>query len=83
MKIGAIPVPTNTTLRSTDYTYFLEESGAVAVIVHAALLKEVAPALEGPTPRLEHRVVVVGDRVSGYLHWDEWIDGRPAELEAR
>ena len=82
VKIGAIAVPTNTTLRSPDYTYVLEESGAVAVIVHAALLREMAPALEGSTPRLEHRVVVVGDRVSGYLHWDEWLDGRSGALDA-
>jgi benzoate-CoA ligase family protein len=82
VKIGAIAVPTNTTLRSTDYTYFLEQSGAVAVVVHASLLGEVAPALEGSPPRLEHRVVVVGDHVSGYLHWDEWIDGRSSALDA-
>jgi benzoate-CoA ligase family protein len=82
VKIGAIAVPTNTTLRSTDYAYFLEESAAVAAIVHADLLKEVAPALEGSTPRLQHRVVVVGDRVPGYLHWDEWLDGRSGALDA-
>ena len=82
VKIGAVAVPTNTTLRSTDYEYFLEESRAVAVIVHAALLIEVAPALEASSPRLENRVVVVGDRVSGYLHWDDWLDGGWGALDA-
>ena len=82
VKIGSIAVPTNTTLRSPDYSYFLEESSAVAVIVHAALLREVAPALEGSTPRLEHHVVVVGDRVAGYRHWDEWLDGHSGALDA-
>ncbi len=82
VKIGAVVVPTNTTLRSTDYSYFLEESGAVAAIVHAALLGEVAPALEGSKPRLENRVVVVADDVSGYRHWDDWLDGHPAALDA-
>ena len=81
-KIGAVAVPTNTSLRSTDYTYFLEESGAAAVIVHAALLGELAPALQASTPHLEHRVVVVGDRVAGYLHWDDWLDGRSGALDA-
>ena len=81
-KIGAVAVPTNTTLRSADYAYFLEESGAVAVVVHAALLAEVAPALERSNPRVGHRVVVVGDRVPGYLHWDDWLDGRSATLDA-
>ena len=82
VKIGAIAVPTNTSLRSTDYTYFLEESGAVAVIVHGALLGEVAPALEQSRPRSEHRVVVVGERVPGHLHWDEWLDGRARAFDA-
>ncbi len=82
VKIGAVAVPTNTTLRSTDYAYFLEESGAAAVIVHAALLGEVAPALEGSKPRLENRVVVVGDDVSGYRHWDNWLDGGSGALDA-
>ena len=81
-KIGAVAVPTNTSLRRTDYTYFLEESGAAAVIVHAALLGELDPALKASTPHLEHRVVVVGDRVSGYLHWDDWLDGRSGALDA-
>jgi benzoate-CoA ligase len=80
-KIGAVAVPTNTTLRTTDYAYFLEESRAAAVIVHAALLNEVAPALEQSSQRLENRVVVVGDRVSSYLHWDDWLDGRSGALD--
>jgi benzoate-CoA ligase len=82
VKIGAIAVRPTRPFEAPTITYFLEESGAVAVIVHASLLTEVAPALEGLTPRLEHRVVVVGDRVPGYLHWDEWIDGRSGALDA-
>jgi benzoate-CoA ligase len=80
VKIGAIAVPTNTTLRSSDYAYFLEESGAAAVIVHAVLLEHVAPAL-GSMPHLAHRVVVAGDRVADYVPWDEWIDGRSPALD--
>jgi benzoate-CoA ligase family protein len=82
VKMGAVAVPTNTTLRSADYAYFLEESGAVAAIVHQALLGEVAPALEGSASRLAPRVVVVGDRVSGYLGWDDWLDGQSGALDA-
>ncbi len=80
-KIGAVPVPTNTTLRSTDYAYFLEESGAAAVIVHSALLSEVAPALKASSQSLENHVVVVGAPVSGYLHWDDWLGRRSAALD--
>ena len=82
VKIGAVAVPTNTTLRSSDYSYFLEESGAVAVIVHAALLAEVAPALDGSKPRLENRVIVVGDDVSGCRQWSHWLDGCSGVLDA-
>ena len=78
-KIGAVAVPTNTMLRAADYVYFLEESRAAAVIVHSALLGELAPAL---SQRLENRVVVTGDRVSGYPHWDDWLDRRSGVLEA-
>jgi len=81
-KMGAVAVPTNTTLRTADYAYFLEESGAVAVVVHATVLGEVAPALERSGLRLEHRVVVVGDHVSGYLNWDDWLDGHSGSLNA-
>ena len=80
-KIGAVAVPTNTTLRSADYQYFIEESRAAAIVVHAALLKEVAPVLERAT-HLADRVAVVGEKISGYRHWDDWIDGRPVALDA-
>jgi len=81
-KIGAIAVPTNTALRSTDYAYFLEESGASAVVAHSALLEELTPALEGSKRRLQDRVVVVGDRIPGYLHWDESTDEQLSALDA-
>jgi len=79
-RIGAVAVPTNTTLRHTDYEYFLGESRAAAVVVHSALLTEVAPALE--KWEVESRTIVTGDRVSGYLHWADWLAGRSAALEA-
>src|SRR4029078_3117120 len=50
VRIGAVAVPTNTSLRCADYRFFLEESGAAAVLAHASLIGEVAPALEGSTP---------------------------------
>jgi benzoate-CoA ligase len=81
-KIGAIAVPTNTALRSVDYAYFLEESGAVAVVVHAALLQELTPAWEGSRQRLQNRVVVAGDRVPGYLHWNQLLDEQSSVMDA-
>ena len=46
IKIGAVPVPVNTLLRRQDYLYLLNDSRARAAVVSAALLPEVAPALE-------------------------------------
>jgi benzoate-CoA ligase len=81
-KIGAIAVPTNTMLRSIDYSYFLEESDAAAIVVHAALVAELTPALEGSRERVQNRVAVVGDRVPGYLHWDELLANQSGVLDA-
>ncbi len=41
IKIGAIPVAINTLLSSEDYLYFLEDSRAKAVIVHAPLAERI------------------------------------------
>ena len=38
MKIGAIPIPTNTMMRADDYLYFLDDSRAPVAIVSEALL---------------------------------------------
>jgi benzoate-CoA ligase len=80
MKIGAVAVPTSTALRSSDYAYFLEESRARVAFVHSTLFTEFGPALWGQY-RCKH-VVVCGERVDGYVHWNEFLDKAPAELEA-
>ena len=41
IKIGAVPVPTNTLLTSRDLAYILNDSRAVAVVVSAPLLPKV------------------------------------------
>src|ERR671923_3052284 len=45
IKIGAVPVPVNTLMRTTDYRYFLDDSRARVAVVSAPLLAEAAPAL--------------------------------------
>ena len=80
MKIGAVAVPTSTALRSSDYAYFLEESRARVAIVHSTLLAEFAPALSGQ--RYRTSVVVCGEPVEGYLHWNEFLKNASPDLEA-
>lgn len=58
MKIGAVPIPTNTNLRPEDYLYLLDDSRAVVLIVSEALVPVVQ---ELPHDRLRHlrHVIVV------------------------
>jgi len=51
IKIGAVPIPTNTLLRTDDYLYFLRDSRATVAVVSAPLLAEAGPAL-GQSPWL-------------------------------
>jgi benzoate-CoA ligase family protein len=59
IRIGAVPVPTNTALRPTDYAYMLRDSRAGVLAVSAALLPLVEPVLRD-VPALRH-VIVAGD----------------------
>ncbi|MFN2521163.1 MAG: benzoate-CoA ligase family protein [Candidatus Limnocylindria bacterium] len=59
IKIGAIPIPTNTMLTSHDLRYILTDSRAVAIVVSAPLLPKVLEIV-GDLPRLRH-VLVTGD----------------------
>ncbi len=79
IKIGAVAVPTSTALRSSDYAYFLDESEACALIVHASLYPQVEPALAGR--RYLRHVIVCGNRADRYLFWNDWIAQQLAALE--
>jgi len=79
IKIGAVAVPTNTALRTADYAFMLEESGAAALIVHSSLYPLVEPALAAGSD-LRH-VIVCGHRQRGQLFWDEWIATQSPALD--
>lgn len=79
MKIGAVAVPTNTALRAGDYAYFLAETRARIAIVHSTLLEAFKPALSG---RYCKHVIVSGNPVEGYLHWDQLLKNASPLLEA-
>jgi len=80
IKIGAIPVPVNTLLRSQDYLYFLEDSRARVAVVSAPLLPEAAPAFA--RARFLRHVLVAGGDPGPYLPWEERVARAPARLEA-
>ncbi len=57
MKIGAVPIPTNTSLRPQDYLYMLNDSRAHTLVVEADLWPQIAP-LRPELPFLRHVVTV-------------------------
>ena len=88
MKIGAVAVPANTALRTGDYAWFLKESRARALIVHADLYEEIEPLLASqlsaqlsaqPRPL---SVIVTGSPKPGCRYWDEWLAGASDQLQA-
>src|SRR5438094_49882 len=80
IKIGAVPIPTNTLLRTDDYLYFLRDSRATVAVVSAPLLAEAGPAL-GQSPWLRH-VLVAGGPPAGHASWEDAVAKASPRLEA-
>lgn len=78
LKIGAVPIPTNTLLKPRDYEYILRDSGAQVAIVSEPLVAEIEEARR-PGGTLKH-VVVAGRAGAGQLCYDELISGESADL---
>ena len=89
IKIGAVPIPLNTSLRPQDVQYVLNDSRAPVLVVEADLWPQIAP-LRGELPSLRHVVVVRrgegaettpggGDQTFDYA---ALLAGSRAELEA-
>ena len=56
-KMGAVPIPTNTLLKSQDYQYMLNDSRARLAIVSEALLPQLAAIPRNELPYLEQIVI--------------------------
>jgi benzoate-CoA ligase family protein len=78
MKIGAVPVPVNTLLKTGEYRYLLDDSRAKVLVVGETLFDTVEPIL-GELEHL-HGVIVVGD-VPGQLEFDALIGAQQTQLE--
>ena len=72
IKIGAVPVPTNTLLTPRDLAYVLNDSRAVAVVVSAPLLPKVLE-IRKDVPRLKHVIVAGGDQVAGVFSLEKLL----------
>ena len=80
IKIGAVPIPTNTVMRTADYVYFLRDSRAKVAVVSAALMAEAGPALS-QSPYLRH-VLVAGGAAGSHLSWEDRIARAGSTLTA-
>lgn len=78
IRIGAIPIPTNTLLKPPDYEYLLNDSRACVLITDTLLYANI----ESIRPRLKwlRHVVVAGDAPLGTIRFEEWIGQESAEL---
>jgi benzoate-CoA ligase family protein len=59
IKIGAVPIPTNTLWKASDYKYLLNDSAARVLVISDELLPEFDRIARSELPFLE-RVIVVG-----------------------
>jgi len=76
-KIGAVPIPTNTLLKSQDYRYMLNDSRARVAIVSEALLPQLAAIPRHELPYLE-RIVIDGAASGELSGLDQLLTGSPA-----
>jgi benzoate-CoA ligase len=80
IKIGAIPVPVNTLMRTADYRYFLDDSRAKVAVVSAPLLGEAGPAL-AEARYLQH-VLVAGGAPGKHLSYEQQVAKASTTLAA-
>jgi len=90
IKIGAVPIPINTSLRPDDYVYMLNDSRARVLFIHAQLWPAVQPIFS-QLAYLRH-IIVVGDapvssaetqRGPVPVHtFETWVNKASSSLEA-
>lgn len=80
MKIGAVPIPTNTMLKPQDYEYLLNDSRAKVAVVSEGLVEQVESVRE----RLKYlkHLVVAGKARLGQLSYQDLVERASPELEA-
>ena len=76
-KIGAVPIPTNTLLKSQDYAYMLNDSRASVAIVSEPLLPQLAAIPRDELPYLQH-LVVDGGLTAGAIGFAQLLGAGPA-----
>ncbi|MGE5139973.1 MAG: acyl-CoA synthetase [Rudaea sp.] len=84
LRLGAVFVPTSPLFSRTEIAHVANDSEAVALIVHAALLSEVEAARENLST-VKHIIVIGGDaaelKSKGYLTYGELLQSGQANLD--
>src|SRR5262245_48474138 len=79
IKIGAVPIPTNTLWKASDYRHLLNDSRASVLVVSEELLPEFERIPRHALPALRHVIVVGRDR--GDSAFDRLLAGGSAALD--
>ena len=80
IKIGAVPIPTNTMMKPADYEYFLNDSRAPVLVVQDSLLEVIEPIRKNL--KYVRQIVVVGEPAKGYPSYNELTAKASADLKA-
>ncbi len=75
-KVGAVPIPTNTLLKSQDYRYMLNDSRATVAIVSEPLVAQLAAIPRDELPYLQH-LVIDGAPTAGAIGFDQLLAAEP------
>jgi benzoate-CoA ligase len=82
VKIGAVPIPTNTLWKTSDFAYVLRDSGAAVVIASEAILPLLLEIPRDTVPRLRDIVVVGSAAGPGLRAFADLIASGSPTLEA-
>jgi benzoate-CoA ligase family protein len=79
--IGAVPVPLNTSLTTSDYLFLLTHGRAKAPVISAAFAHLIGPIREN-CPFLRHIIVADshGSLPDGAIDWQTWVGESASEL---
>jgi benzoate-CoA ligase family protein len=81
IKIGAVVVPVNTLLKSSDYQYLLNNSRARVAVVSESLYPQIQALPREQLRYLKHIVVVGTETPAGTLRFGELIEQNSPDLE--
>src|SRR5262245_24745841 len=82
IKIGAVPIPTNTLWKAADYKYLLNDSAARVLIISDELLPEFERIEKSELPFLEH-IIVTGSQIpAGIDSFSAALAGGTSDLPA-